>query len=789
MWLKLDEEPEIRFSPHKSTRLERWGWRNGLSKKQLNEVIEGYHALKQENETLNLRFLADPVFTPELSLTVRRSITSRESEVIRGRTPFELLTAALSRNYTEGDLRLPNGNDISILDIDQQPKAPVSKEDYLTLREKLQCQPSIAWLSKSGGLHLCYVRTSHHTARDLTCAAAIEIRELFPSWRLEILSYTRFPPGEVERWMGSTGNLLWPWRRNELSNATSNEQVEEWLSDHGLSFGRHDHTVCPFDPGPIGGMPPVEINPNGIKCYRCSSVRGSGWISWGAILGDIEPSRIAIAATHRVTWEHAKHIITEDWPSDFAPSVLSAAYRVLCVELADEPFKLLAAKIMIPTGIVRGVGNIWLNADDFIPVEPKVDAARLRCLPGVKYIDGDGNEKVSPIELDKYATNANLKGWTPIIPIRGIRLNDTRDPSHVYVVTRETARYTPKNERAPYSDCIAWLNKLFPGIDIPYFALSIAARAYSEIAIGDIPQIIVAGPSGSAKSTIPALAAYSLGDTIVNIRDDRHIIETIGQYLSSAGFLLVDEFGKRSHGGETYANLYDPFLNLSRDFTYRKLYRGPVTSKFTSVLIFTNTAFSRNFLSHTQAGRRVIYVDLTKRVPNWRESAGDIRLIRQREEAPKMLDSFISHVKDEHIKPNATWLKAAKSLNFMTMEEYVTLNTDISSDYDVIAFFKNIKYHKHRIVDNWIEVRANTEAFTYWERIADRDRQGGLLGSSERIKERDLRDTLRHSNKDLAIRFFSENFDAGIRVRIALTSRSNYWVQAANYDVLKECDL
>jgi len=778
--------------------LSSWLSSNGIDTETITVILDKAEDMKP-GDAISVSVFP-PTAEPEQPFTVfiRERLTDKESIPLAAAGPMNALKAALEDARPFGDIRWLDRNKLCVLDLDAHDCSPISKGEAMTLPEKLQTRPTYMWLSKNRGLHMIYGARDGFTAYERACAGAIEVYAHIPRLSAELLTNTRYPPKGVKplKLAATDGSRLNVWRSTTSTGQVTDEEKLDWMSEQGLSYGRYPHTNCPFDPCEIGGRDPVDVGPEGISCFRCRGVSATkGWISWERLLsGDTTTRpRIEDCALARVPWEHARHVISEDWKSPLRSSILRNGYRILSVDLAKTELKSHAMRVTQEFGIVRGSGGTWLDSENFSIIVPKVGQGRIQALPGV-FVKGRKGATASGVLTDRYMTNQPLRGWPEVIPVRGLKLwRQEQDKRYVYPVTTPRVKYPPvyvaATKRQPFSDCVAFLRAKLPGLDERYLALCILARAYAESGEGAVPILLVTGPTGAGKSAIVKLAATMVGDGVYIIPDNAALEETIGYGSSHAGFLLWDEYGKGNVYGRKESNMFDPVLRMEREYTFRMLYMGPMRVRLNCVVVITNTQYSSDALSHQQAARRMAYLPLTRRVKDWRK-VGEITQLRNDRLWSSMFDDYLSWLTDDYLEEPLPWDELINDLGFNTLEDYNRVGIEANLDSTVLAFFKEVKDDPSYVDDGaWIAIPFNSPAGELWLPLAD-GHEGAKMAASTRVRERDLMDLLEYGGEfadDRAIRFSSQRYSDGIKISVILTGRHSLKQFARNQKVLDEC--
>ncbi len=746
------------------------------------------------------------VTSSPFTLTVRETLRSITPTIITQESPRTAFKVALSKEWPEGDIRWQDIDRLCVLDLDvPKDSEGVSDHEISEVTSKLGARPLYVWPSKSRGLHMVYEERDGHSAYDLAAAGAVEVLEMLPWLRAELLPHTRFPPAEFPPWhfADCDGDRLWCWRQvTVLGESPAEDAIEDFLLDNGLEWGRNPHIVCPFNPGPIDGADPVEVDGRGITCFRCKQVGpGKGRAEWGWLLlppDKRERSRIETCAINRVPWEHARFVVKEDYAPEIHERIVAAAYRVLCRDLAHKGLWVEANRVLQKFRVARGAGGVWVDPNSLEMILPKVGEKRLSALPSVR-VNGVDGPRASPVLVDLYCGNQRLPGWPEIVPVRGCRVWGQHlqypDRGSVYPVssrgTPYPVRYVGRSVRRPLGACEQQLRKLLPGVDLIYLRLLIVARGYAESLQGPVPMILVTGPSGAGKSATARLAAALLDDNVAPIPDDRKFDETIGFSATKAGFMLWDEYGKGYAGRQGTRAVFDNVLRMERKYAFRLVYVGPTTVGLNSVIVITNTSYTREALNHQQAARRLVYLPMYRRISDWRKTVGDIEKWRYDQNRAELADHYLSWLIDEHFSEPALWFEEARRLGVRSLEEHNREGIAASADEDVRKFFRELQEGTYVCKADQIVVPFNSDAMEQWLMLAD-SQDGALMGNSTVIGERDLIDVLGYQGDDAdssAIRFESSRSHEGVVVSLVLGDRHGGDSRLTNFDLLKQCKL
>ena len=675
---------------------------------------------------------------------------------------------------------------LAMLDVDYHHCSPPERHRAEALLAGLRPVPAIRWVSHGGGLHAFYHAQSGLTAEEIAACAAINIKAASPQCSAEVITITRHP------YHGRTKNGEWQtcsdltyapqsldamvsqWKGSD-EDEVSEEDVQEWLLNRGMSMdARYGHKSCPFDPCESPGNPPVLVSDTGIYCFRCAGTghQSGGFALWSKLIKGRSVNRIVEAVKRFVPWDHAKFIVYEDYGERIAPKLLRLVYTALAKAIhgADHPN---IWRIRDDYQCVRSAANTWLDSGTLEAITPPPKPGRLQEMPSCRkaWKDETGQWQNYPDakEVDKHATNQPLKGWPGLIPVRGTKLwgrylpygdrKYVRGLIHGDDESWPRPKYLPAGaSRLSEEECERHIDKCFPEINLDYLRLLLVARGYAESGTGKVPILLATGPSGSGKTLTALLAASILGDAIVRVPKGNYQ-ETVGYSSYRGGFLLLDEFAKGASGARL-RNKFDFLLEIDRDFTFRQLYVGAVTTRINNVILLTNNAYGEEVMEHEQFGRRAVYVDLTRKPDaDWSQTCGtgDVRFWRRDPHNQRVADSFLSYIVDDFFadisaakKGQLLFTDAAAELGFRLLQDSRERHVFEGMDVDEIIrdFFKavcncpdagdRVAKYKGKGWKEFLIAETDHEAAKIWRELCDDAGDKDGRGSSIKIAERDL---------------------------------------------------
>ncbi|MHA1813369.1 MAG: hypothetical protein ACTSYX_08040, partial [Candidatus Thorarchaeota archaeon] len=581
---------------------------------------------------------------------LREKYQSKDAAIkFEDETKYEaVLDALLHENADENHyVEWYGTREVAVLDVDWHAMPAPDSLERDRLMRMCQPQPSRWWESSGGGLHLLYCEKGDVHAEVYAAMAALFFLTQSTCDGVEIIPRTKATKHSsiVERLQTTNTAYLNAWLKRGGADV---EQIEQWLSHKGWRISeRRPHTDCIIDPryNAKGGVP-IHIGEEGIQCYVCNAGGGSGFRSWGSIVGAKHVNKLHGMAQNFVPWTNAYHYMQSIWGRRASIKVLKNLYWAALdiIHAVDHPLK---GACFINFPYLLGDGGIWLNSTTFEPTNLSKTTSVFNSIPSAMYAkreeDGTwGKPKKDNYKWSQHFTSGQLPQAYPVHRVvHGAEIwgkfQQYAGDLVPLVKTDKRGGVTYNTEAIDIDDAWAIFEESFPGLDHNYLLLLLAARGFAESGEGPIPMIMVTGPSGAGKSGIPRIAAEVLGDLVIPIPyrgDNRdNLAEGLGEaFAKSHGWVGIDEFCKNLSGFRA-ADAFTPFLMTDRMFTYRKLYKGPVQIQVRSSVIVTNTEYPIEVLQDAQIGRRFVRVELTRRVPNWEKTAINFDGWRTREPA------------------------------------------------------------------------------------------------------------------------------------------------------------
>jgi hypothetical protein len=341
------------------------------------------------------------------------------------------------------------------------------------------------------------------------------------------------------------------------------------------------------------------------------------------------------------------------------------------------------------------IDNGWRTVDGY--TYPKDIQPLLGCLPAANVVTDGGEIKRSDsaVCLLQQSIDLHRFGYPSIEIVHGMRLTAVHlpirpecviarpHPDLIRAGEKYLPRYVVKSRRMKEDRSWETLDTLFPGIDRRFVRYSICAIASSqESRYGMLPITFASGPSGSAKTTTPRVAAAILGATaadIVHQNDDTRYRASIKQSKQRSACLLFNEVLKesqRSLGKQfTFRAALDFFLTLTEESYSHTLHVGPEKMGRLPACFLSEPAPPYGLRDETQLARRLRHIRLDGYKVDWNdkwvaaELPGD-RLHRLRLvsiDIAEACNAILSEVVDEFFATPLTFDAMADKLNVKTV--------------------------------------------------------------------------------------------------------------------------
>jgi hypothetical protein len=466
--------------------------------------------------------------------------------------------------------------------------------------------------------------------------------------------------------------------------------VDAWLADHSLEHGqRYAHEHCPINPHPGSRGDPVIVLDGGVFCHHCHA-DGDGFRPWHALLPATTASVLEVLVKNLTHWTHAAVILEQllGLKGRLAMLVYSAALKAY--HGAKDPR--IPAVFSAGVDMIRQLGR-WTSEDGAVTYPRNIDAI-IRKLPAVQYVVPTENGLVVGVHAEKVErfnktqTDLCRFGYPPVLVIPGVRIFSHHNaidgkftlavPAAEYRQQPDIApRYVPAAQRMPLDEAKATLETVFPGLRHDYLQLCISAAGCSEVSRGQPYPILVTGPSGSAKSTTPRIAAGILGvqpRSIAWMPSPERWHQALAEAADTTTLVTCNEYLKLAlRQGMTAKQALDPFLELEVGVAAHRLYVGPVPIAKLPGLIVTDIRAPADITDDRQIGRRFVYVHLTSRV-EWNtpcQAAGFGDAARVRHGGPRLVaaaNALLSHVIDTYFSWPQSLAAIAQQLGFSMLE-------------------------------------------------------------------------------------------------------------------------
>lgn len=516
--------------------------------------------------------------------------------------------------------------------------------------------PSYAWVTRSGGLRLVYLRHGSTGADVLAAVAAYSLVARLPDRSPELKNETRTPPGEYRTLAG--GCDLDHIRATFSEKEVDESARDEYLDERGLALGqRLPHSHCVIDSSRASNSPnPVTITETGIRCYSCEAHLGNGFRSWASLLGNTVSTPLASVVRNRVHWEHARYILAEHMPR-LGEGLREAWYKAALTVYHGTDVDIAA--IFATRHLVRFAGY-WGTPSGEIRTKVERTLARL---PAVLNAAGE----IVPERHEAFQDTPSIShyGYYPLRRVFGMKTstrrvrlpNDDRPILEIFDPSNRPT-WVPDRDRMSPADAWATLETAYPGVDRGLVELYAFAKMIVELGSATMPPMfLLEGVSSSGKTSTPKLAAAILGDRCGSLfpnRDDARTAMSLFKVLAEGTFVTCDEVVKtaRKFRLEPRSHL-DFLLQITPETTIDVKYLNPVSLSTVPVLTVTDTEFDDEILGDVQLGRRLFYADLGTERRDWKSSTAAAGLVttfavRSVELYRHAADSLLCHWVDKY---------------------------------------------------------------------------------------------------------------------------------------------
>jgi hypothetical protein len=467
--------------------------------------------------------------------------------------------------------------------------------------------------------------------------------------------------------------------------------VDGWLAEHGLEPGRrYPHERCPINPHPGSHGDPVVVLDGGVFCFHCHA-DGDGFRAWHQLLPGSGASVLEGLVRNLTHWTHAAVLVEQLLGLKGRTARLAYAAALKAYHGADDPR--VRSVFAAGADMIRQPGR-WTSLDGAVTYPRGVIDNIVRGLPAVQYKaeteDGPavGVDAEKAERFNKTQTDLTRYGYPPVLVIPGVRVFSQHNPiDGTFTLAAPAAefrrpdvapRYVAPAQRTRLDGAWAALESVFPGLRRDYLQLCLAAAGCSEVSRGQPYFVLVTGPSGSAKSTTPRLAAGILGvrpRAIAWTPSPERWHQAVAEAADVTSLATCNEFLKLAmRQGMSAKQALDPFLELEVGVAAHRLYVGPVPITRLPGLVVTDIRAPADITDDRQIGRRFVYVHLTSRV-EWDvpcQEAGFGDAARVRHGGPRLVaaaDAVLSHVIDTYFGRPQSLAEIARQLGFPMLEE------------------------------------------------------------------------------------------------------------------------
>ena len=592
---------------------------------------------------------------------------------------FETFKEVLEKSQPGQEISWPASNNIRVVDVDWHgSKKPPDGQAIENLVAKCPVTPCFWWITKEG-IHLVYESLGDLSAKEWSAISAIYFLNRSDCTGVEILNHTASPPFKKYQSQKQKGDLSYV---SEWLNAGGIEpsQIVEYLNKNGWRVGnRLSHIHCPIDPrsNAKGGIP-VQIQKDGIYCWVCRRLQ-----PWSKILGVDSVNKLKGFVEARVPWSNVRPYLEYLLGDRAKTSVLRATYRVALIAEYGIGHPFINPTIYRDPHLLRAPDGQWLSSTTLKPQLDKLELA-FRTLPCCQNASFDEEKKEwavknDPILLRNHiARQHKLEDWPEYRPQSGAPLYHFHNPplDGVLRIERPCAlvpKYRDLADRMDIEEAWGYLKNQFPGSSRRYIETLLRLSGIAESCQVLAPPLFVDGPSGSGKTVTAKIAAEIIGGnaivTMPHLKPSPDLIQrAIGEHLErGCDWLILDEFGKglSINGQQRISNAV---LITDKELTFTALYRGQVRVPFNASIILTNTAIPEFFTQDHQIARRILYISLDHKVPDWRKTAGPVDGWRLRSKRNReVCETIYSTFADEFLALNP--LSALESIGIPTVLE------------------------------------------------------------------------------------------------------------------------
>jgi hypothetical protein len=409
-----------------------------------------------------------------------------------------------------------------------------------------------------------------------------------------------------------TSNVVVPGSRER--SAASDEEVEAWLDDHGLSFGRHETAHCPWCGGATATCnDSVVIDERGVRCHRCQK-----FASWDHLVGrliHVDKPSLYEAALAFVHFPHQEHILRDLRPN-LPRELLKPAWRTMLLEVhrrtleamdadaRDALMVVIERAASVQVDIVRSSQGAWLDRGTLKPRKLSADRT-LKLLPWA----------CSPIMVDAAQNGGPLAGFATVHPVDiSAVIGPYVEPPRGAVF----ARPAPRGGDLPPVDLgdepptpaaveLAWaqVDLRLPQVDRAYVETLLCAQFCAQRATSTPPILIITGPPGGGKTAVQHLVAAMVGTRagMFELGDSKATLRALGLLLSSRhNVTFVDEVGRI---WDLYWKI-EPLLRANSSIVFEAKYANEETIGVTAPISLLGSTLPASITRSSELGRRSV---------------------------------------------------------------------------------------------------------------------------------------------------------------------------------------
>lgn len=648
-------------------------------------------------------------------------------------------------------------------------------------------RPLCGWRTHNGGLRAIFVMGAGWTAFDLAAAWYLFAPlGALTGWRVEMLARSRHPAGDRPdggqcgpiSWFEPSEKLVVP--HGQARGVASEAAVEAFMERTGFGPGRHSTADCPMPQCGMtratkGSDPIIVDRDSGIRCFRCKR-----FASWDELAGDLIPPDLPTlrdAARELVHSPHQRHVLANMRPQASA-AMLSAAWKMtLSVvntdRLSTEEGKAfwgpkIAAAGGNGIGVVRGIGNNWLQAETLIP-RTKFTKTSATALPWAH----------TAMRIEEAQDIVQLAGFTRLAPLNNTTVLGPYSEAPAGTLHIRRARRAHESApvdltRRPSTEETeaAWhtLEQALPGLNRGYLSALIVGVFFAQRATGFTPMFVVSGDTGAGKTTTQHLAGAAVGAPTaeITLADGVRTSREIGTALESgAGLLFFDEIGR-------VPNMYfalQTILRLNADFRFEAKYRNPTTLPVNATVSLLGSTLPFEVLRSPELQRRSVAFWLGGKNSGW-ERHGKASQARQgplRQPLDIITASlwWLTH----DLGPGAEWRPlmlerfGATEISEMDFDdqggegraESIRLLYEVYRNAPPADFYQGAGY------PNWLTARPGTPTWAHLSELVD------LASSDKKVRNAQIADLKRTSLGSIL------GFDAPA-LRLHVHRRSAVWI-------------